>query len=416
MAPAAEPDATGSRFAKPVRRSVAAAEAPDRLAPQAPRLAAEAPTAQLTSTTSRVTRDSVAPGLRWVAPSRARTTAVAARAPRATHEADPTPETEPAPEDLAGSEDLAADQPVSETSPEEPPTRSRVRAVVAHERPDDRGAARRAFASGDRAFASGDRAQADDTVYEEASADPFDDPFEDGTELGSRPVQRTVARIVDPSSGEEVVGGEPTLAVLEQAEDELPPGMSEADETEPETEAESGTESIRDALPPREDDMPTLEEEVAQGPLPEEEPCPSPKDLKRIGEITDDITPDGTEFPQECSLGDEMFQPREWAMTTFHWKASGLCYKPLYFQQVPVERYGHTWPLIQPIVSGANFFLTFPVLPYKMGLNPPWECMYPLGYYRPGSCAPYMIGAVPISVRAGLLEAGAWVGGVYLIP
>ena len=32
--------------------------------------------------------------------------------------------------------------------------------------------------------------------------------------------------------------------------------------------------------------------------------------------------------------------------------------------------------------------------------------MYTLGYYRPGSCAPYMLDPLPISVRAGLMEAG----------
>ena len=51
-----------------------------------------------------------------------------------------------------------------------------------------------------------------------------------------------------------------------------------------------------------------------------------------------------------------------------------------------------------------------------MGVYPPNECMYTLGYYRPGSCAPYMIEPVPISVRGALWEAGAWVGAAYLVP
>jgi hypothetical protein len=51
-----------------------------------------------------------------------------------------------------------------------------------------------------------------------------------------------------------------------------------------------------------------------------------------------------------------------------------------------------------------------------MGLCPPRECQYTLGYYRPGSCAPYMLDPLPISIRAALFEAGAWTGAAYLIP
>jgi hypothetical protein len=51
-----------------------------------------------------------------------------------------------------------------------------------------------------------------------------------------------------------------------------------------------------------------------------------------------------------------------------------------------------------------------------MGMDPPWECQYALGYYRPGNCAPFLVPAVPISVRGGLLQAGVMTGGVFLFP
>jgi hypothetical protein len=112
-----------------------------------------------------------------------------------------------------------------------------------------------------------------------------------------------------------------------------------------------------------------------------------------------------------------MFEPRAWAPITFTWKASGLCHKPVYFEDVHLERYGHSWGCVpQPILSAAHFFLNVPVLPYAMGLCPPKECVYTLGYYRPGNCAPYMLDPLPLSVRAGLFQAGAWVGGVFAIP
>lgn len=121
--------------------------------------------------------------------------------------------------------------------------------------------------------------------------------------------------------------------------------------------------------------------------------------------------------PTECTLGDAPFAGRNWMPMSFTWKASAVCSKPLYFQETALERYGHTaGPIRQPILSGAHFFMSLVTLPYQTGINPLWECRYPLGYYRPGNCAPYFLPPIPLSVRGGLLEAGAWIGGIYLIP
>jgi hypothetical protein len=128
---------------------------------------------------------------------------------------------------------------------------------------------------------------------------------------------------------------------------------------------------------------------------------------------------EGADYPCECVLGENAtFLGRNWAPTTFTWKASGTCFKPLYFQDVQLERYGHSWnPLVQPFMSAAHFFVSVPLLPYKMGLNPPNECVYTLGYYRPGSCAPYMIEPIPLSLRAATFEAlGATAFGFWFWP
>lgn len=202
---------------------------------------------------------------------------------------------------------------------------------------------------------------------------PFDDPFGDG-QLLDLPTEKS-----------------------------LPPLDSKLD-VQPDT----GTDEVK---------MDTLEREMAKGPLDLTDKCPSPDDFKPIKELTTDIAAEGDDFPRECGLGDKTFEPRVWAPTTFTWKASGLCHKPLYFEDVHLERYGHSWgPYLQPIISGGHFFLTVPVLPYKMGLYPPGECMYTLGYYRPGNCAPYMLDPLPLSVRAALFEGAAWTGMVYAIP
>jgi hypothetical protein len=139
-----------------------------------------------------------------------------------------------------------------------------------------------------------------------------------------------------------------------------------------------------------------------------------------INRISLDIRVDGVEgkdFPCECEIGKETFAGRNWSCLTFNWTAAGTCHKPLYFEEPDLERYGHSWnPLVQPVISGAHFFATFPVLPYKMGLNPPQECMYSLGYYRPGNCAPYLLPPIPFSLRAAAVEAAAVGGAIAIIP
>jgi hypothetical protein len=142
-----------------------------------------------------------------------------------------------------------------------------------------------------------------------------------------------------------------------------------------------------------------------------------PIGFKPISELTPNIAPSKGELPPDYPLAAASFQPRAFSPCTFMWVASGLCHKPLYFEDVQLERYGHTGcPWLQPILSGASFFTTVVVLPYEMGVELPREDIYVLGYDRPGSCSPYMIDPIPLSVRGAVFEAGAWVGGVFAFP
>jgi len=233
---------------------------------------------------------------------------------------------------------------------------------------------------------------------DKGAVDPFDDPFEDAK--GS----------TEPMSPKATLHDE----VLQRAQPKplitrVLPQMAVEDPA-PDSEGPESPAQIPEFFP---------EESLAVGPRMPEDPCSSVQ-LKSIRDITYDISAKGDKFPQECPLVEGELPDRQthgWAPTTFTWKASGLCHKPAYFEEVHVERYGHSCgPYLQPLVSGAHFFLTVPVLPYKMGLYPPNECIYSLGYYRPGSCAPYMLDPLPISIRAGLAEAGVWTGMVFLIP
>ena len=122
-------------------------------------------------------------------------------------------------------------------------------------------------------------------------------------------------------------------------------------------------------------------------------------------------------IPAECTLDTSLQYSRDWAPLTMTWKASALCHKPLYFEQIQLERYGHTsGPWSQPFLSGGHFILNIAALPYKMGINPMNECQYALGYYRPGSCAPWLLSPIPLSLRGAAAEAGAIFGGGALFP
>jgi len=122
-------------------------------------------------------------------------------------------------------------------------------------------------------------------------------------------------------------------------------------------------------------------------------------------------------LPKECLIAQPQYQVRHWEPSKITWKASNLMHKPLYFEEVNLERYGHTaGPILQPVVSSAHFFANIAVLPYKMGVHLPNECQYALGYYRPGDCAPWITQPVPLSLRGALFQAGAVTGAVLLIP
>jgi len=125
----------------------------------------------------------------------------------------------------------------------------------------------------------------------------------------------------------------------------------------------------------------------------------------------------GNDYPCECRLEGETYQPRRFATTSFTWTAAGHCHKPLYFEDWNLERYGHSYgPLADPFLSAAHFFVRLPALPYQMGVELPWECVYPLGYYRPGDCAPWTVPAVPISARGLAVQAATVTGLVFLFP
>ena len=116
-------------------------------------------------------------------------------------------------------------------------------------------------------------------------------------------------------------------------------------------------------------------------------------------------------------LSDEMYEGREIADSLFTWQASNLYHNPLYFEDPPLERYGHTYhELAQPFVSVGKFGVQLIGLPYQMTIDPVSKKMYTLGWYRPGEVAPYKFYRVPWNTKAAIVEGGVLAGLVFLIP
>jgi hypothetical protein len=129
--------------------------------------------------------------------------------------------------------------------------------------------------------------------------------------------------------------------------------------------------------------------------------CPDERLLRRLGRAEGE--------------SDRPFIPRNFAHIHYSWEPTNLYHRPIYFEDVPLERYGHTRHyLLQPFVSGVKFGVQLFGLPYQMVLYPPCTRQYSLGYYRPGECAPYKYYQIPLNAEAALVEAGLITGGYFL--
>ncbi|MBS0260410.1 MAG: hypothetical protein JSS02_00530 [Planctomycetes bacterium] len=129
--------------------------------------------------------------------------------------------------------------------------------------------------------------------------------------------------------------------------------------------------------------------------------CPWEQDLRRIGRA-----------PGEP---DREFVPRNFAHIHYCWEPTNLYHNPVYFEDIGLERYGHTRHyLVQPVVSVPRFCMQFLLLPYQMSIAPVWDKQYSLGYYRPGEYVPYRYHQIPFNLKAAAVEAGFVTGGVFL--
>lgn len=156
--------------------------------------------------------------------------------------------------------------------------------------------------------------------------------------------------------------------------------------------------------------------------------CPKPEKIrdsfKRLTAVRLDIRPQRGPLPPDCFAQlrpdpptPQPLAPRTDQLYQFAWAAPGMFHHPLYFEDVPLERYGHAYgPVVQPVVSGARFFGTALTLPYRLGVDRPHTPVYPLGYVRPGTPAPRLREQLPFSPWGAALQGGATSGLLFLFP
>jgi hypothetical protein len=135
------------------------------------------------------------------------------------------------------------------------------------------------------------------------------------------------------------------------------------------------------------------------------------------GDLPADLSAE--KFAHRPAAAVDTFAGREWPGLLYEWEAPGLCHGPLYFEEENLERYGYAHRrnlVFQPFISGGRFVATVVAMPYMMSLRPPCDCVYSLGYYRPGSCVPFQARLMELNARAAAVQGAAVTGLIFAIP
>lgn len=76
---------------------------------------------------------------------------------------------------------------------------------------------------------------------------------------------------------------------------------------------------------------------------------------------------------------------RSFVLSQSPFESARVPYRPIYFEHVGIERYGHhVGNLFQPALEHAAFFIDTATFPARLIAEPPWECQSSLGYCAPG--------------------------------
>ena len=119
--------------------------------------------------------------------------------------------------------------------------------------------------------------------------------------------------------------------------------------------------------------------------LPDLKAASTVQNLDRLQQVPKDFRDEQTvptiALPESGSEREE-----NWDWTEVQWAAANTYSNPRYFEDRMLERHGHqTLGKLQPLASGARFFVTIPLLPYLTAVSEPDQKDYSLGYYRTNS-------------------------------
>ncbi len=245
------------------------------------------------------------------------------------------------------------------------------------------------------------------------------------------------ARLPQPSSSTQLSstpqsGDAPRLAAVPQASSQSPapqPATISSADAVPAVASREITESqfrlaaLQQPLPGPY--SPLQPAEVLPIPIPDSPAAPRIPTLDQdrpIAALTTNIAPPSGRLPTDLAAdhfrGDyPPWASRGYSELVYFWDAPALCYGPLRFEEVNLERYGYgCCHALQPFVSAAHFTGALFALPYNMVNRPCWECIYPLGHYRPGSPVPYRKIWPEWNPLAASAECATIAGLILLIP
>ncbi len=120
--------------------------------------------------------------------------------------------------------------------------------------------------------------------------------------------------------------------------------------------------------------------------------------------------------PKDIPFPDQELKQRLSPDRLFSWEASNLFHNPLYFEDAPLERYGHPHGHLQPLFSLTRMSVQLVGLPYQTVIDSPHTKRYTLGWYRPGEPAPHLHYQIPLNIEAAAAQGLAVTGAAFLVP
>lgn len=145
---------------------------------------------------------------------------------------------------------------------------------------------------------------------------------------------------------------------------------------------------------------------------------------RRVVDVPMSIRPPQGEMPTDLAAAvfahdaqaDEEQANRTRQETIVSWTPWTLCYRPLYFEEIELERYGCSAGCFQPSISAAHFFLGVGLMPYKVATRLPRSCVCSNGFSSCDDVPPPGYEDCQIHWDAAAIEAATLAAIVLSLP